>query len=871
MPLLARAPYALGGVAVGGLSRGGDISPLIFITIGGVHYGNGRADEDTRVLLGTLEVTDALNHEPNTARFTCAGFTPSAGQEVIITRGSKNNPDREFAGLILNVGHAAWDNPAHGRFHVSAVDYTWGLDKRLVIGHYNGTPAAIVRTLIAEYAPDYTTVAVSDDLGATLEGGITFTNEALSQALSRIAARSGASWYVDYHKDVHFFLEETQFTNPVTLSLVHNTLHDVVLDLDISQVVTRVYSEGDGTTALETVDAGAISVPVISTDRFSVAGGIVASGPQRISYGGIVVGGPGALIGPGASPSTAPTATLSSGSGVDTGTHEYAVTYQTASGESVPGPRVSATTGTTAAPASGPTTAVSAGGGVDGGIHYYAVTFVTSAGETTIGPNTLATTENAATDPSSFPTVNNVTGNSYGTDTGLTPGALYKWKYTYVRTTDGAETLPSSSFAQYTPANASSDRYDIYLPDMPSPPAGYTRRFYRTTGGGSIYKRVLGGFFFGNYFQDGSGDAQLGADAPSSNGTALKTVTVSNVPIGPAGVTGRKVYRTTAGGSTYKLVGTFTNNTQTSFVDTTSDAGLGADAPGANTAISNQIALTNIPVGVAAVTGRRIYRTAVGSAQLKLLTTIADNTTTTYTDSTADSGLGTNAPTVDASGLPQPAGIVVAGSTSVPVAGTSWASSGGGWAIIGNGEQIIRYGGTTSTALTGVPSTGVGSLSASVAYNANISSVAALVGIPASGAGSIQSTIVKGDQLQLVVQVDDVTAQAALAARIGGDGVQEAYLQDRRLRDSEARARAEALLDLRSNIDVRMRFRSRDVNTRSGRSMAVDLGSPWNITQTLRIQQVVSTYEFETAQPLRTVDASSSLLSFQDLLRSASE
>jgi hypothetical protein len=70
---------------------------------------------------------------------------------------------------------------------------------------------------------------------------------------------------------------------------------------------------------------------------------------------------------------------------------------------------------------------------------------------------------------------------------------------------------------------------------------------------------------------------------------------------------------------------------------------------------NQQVRLTNIPVapaqplmpGVAtnSVIGRNIYRTQGGGSTFYLLTTLQDNTTTTYVDSTADSSL---------SGMPQP-------------------------------------------------------------------------------------------------------------------------------------------------------------------------------------------------------------------------
>ena len=68
----------------------------------------------------------------------------------------------------------------------------------------------------------------------------------------------------------------------------------------------------------------------------------------------------------------------------------------------------------------------------------------------------------------------------------------------------------------------------------------------------------------------------------------------------------------------------------------------------ASTSISpsaQQVSLTNIPVSAdATVTSRKIYRTPAGGdfSSLKLLTTIANNTATTYTDNTADGSLGAN-------------------------------------------------------------------------------------------------------------------------------------------------------------------------------------------------------------------------------------
>jgi uncharacterized phiE125 gp8 family phage protein len=65
----------------------------------------------------------------------------------------------------------------------------------------------------------------------------------------------------------------------------------------------------------------------------------------------------------------------------------------------------------------------------------------------------------------------------------------------------------------------------------------------------------------------------------------------------------------------------------------------------ANKTSDGKVQVSAIPVGGGAVTARKLYRTVAGGAVALLVTTIVDNSTTTYLDSTADSGLGAQAPT----------------------------------------------------------------------------------------------------------------------------------------------------------------------------------------------------------------------------------
>jgi len=346
-------------------------------------------------------------------------------------------------------------------------------------------------------------------------------------------------------------------------------------------------------------------------------------------------------------------------------------------------------------------------------------------------------------------------------------------------------------------------------------------------------------------------------------------VNLSAIPIGPTGVTGRKIYRTAAGQSQLKLVGTLADNTSTTALDNNPDSALGANALTVGTAQAAQVALSGIPTGAGTVTARKIYRAASNQIILQLLTTLADNVTTTFLDTIADASLGVQAPTGDTSGLKQPDGQVIAGSTSIIVAGAAAFRTTGGWALLPGGQNI-RYTGISGNTLTGIPPSGPGAILATINFNTTITAAPALEGVPASGVGAVVIAIKIGDPVNLLVQADDTDAQAALAATVGGDGIQEVYVQDNRISETEARARAQAALKQRNTVEETVRYECRDRLTESGASITVNLPVPTNMVGKYKIQTVtISQFQFAPTPPLRTVEASSNRFSFEDLLRLA--
>lgn len=87
------------------------------------------------------------------------------------------------------------------------------------------------------------------------------------------------------------------------------------------------------------------------------------------------------------------------------------------------------------------------------------------------------------------------------------------------------------------------------------------------------------------------------------------------------------------------------------FVNSVGETSAGTEVSVTTTSGNQQVSLTAIPLGAtgSGVTGRNIYRTKVGGATgtEQFVASLANNTATTYTDSTADTALGNAVPTLD--------------------------------------------------------------------------------------------------------------------------------------------------------------------------------------------------------------------------------
>jgi hypothetical protein len=185
--------------------------------------------------------------------------------------------------------------------------------------------------------------------------------------------------------------------------------------------------------------------------------------------------------------------------------------------------------------------------------------------------------------------------------------------------------------------------------------------------------------------------------------TASK-VQLTGIPLGPTGTTARKIYRTKADQSGgFQLLHTISDNTTTSYLDNTADSGLTTAAPaqgvvdigshqwavsfitsGVESSLSdpsiqltlgaaNTVLVYNIPVGPAGTTDRKLYRTPVDNPNsFQLVTTIANNTDTEYSDVTADSAIGPAYAAGPSSNLVSLLDVSKIGTTLAVFAGRVW-------------------------------------------------------------------------------------------------------------------------------------------------------------------------------------------------------
>jgi hypothetical protein len=212
---------------------------MIAVNIGGT-------DRTASIEMGSLRITDNINHEVDTAEFSvlkygALTYTPEAGQEVIITR----DGTRIYYGIIIEIEHTLTGNDII-QYQVSCKDLSHFMDRLLVLERYEDTNLqAVVQDLIVRYGADQGFTSTNVGGASVSIKSITFNDIPLSACFNKLAQLTGYMWYVDYFKDVHFF-EKNDEMAPYNLGdFSANYIYtSLALGDDISQLRNRVKVTG---------------------------------------------------------------------------------------------------------------------------------------------------------------------------------------------------------------------------------------------------------------------------------------------------------------------------------------------------------------------------------------------------------------------------------------------------------------------------------------------------------------------------------------------------------------------------------------------------------------------------------------------------
>jgi hypothetical protein len=192
----------------------------------------------------------------------------------------------------------------------------------------------------------------------------------------------------------------------------------------------------------------------------------------------------------------------------------------------------------------------------------------------------------------------------------------------------------------------------------------------------------------------------------------------------------------------------------------------------------------------------------------------------------------------------------------------------------------VRYTGIGAGVLTGIPATGNGSITAVTRYGTPVLVQPRLFGIPPVGTGAITRAILRGDTLTIRLEKIDIAARDLMANYLKPpgapsanpeDGIIELVVSDSRFGLVELLDHVDATLADRKDVQRTITFTSRDLSLQVGRLLSVNTTQP-PIVGTFRIHKIALSEIAvaggrATVHPLKTVEASSKIYKFTDLLR----
>lgn len=187
-----------------------------------------------------------------------------------------------------------------------------------------------------------------------------------------------------------------------------------------------------------------------------------------------------------------------------------------------------------------------------------------------------------------------------------------------------------------------------------------------------------------------------------------------------------------------------------------------------------------------------------------------------------------------------------------------------GWLLVG-GRQYIYYTGGSAGNVTGIPSSGAGSITSAIASGEAVINVHFIASLSSAG---VSRAIASGTYVGTLNVTNDTTEQTNLAAIEGGDGIHEHFISDRRFDEQYAAAIASGDLDAFSAATglPRATWETFDMNARPGTQQVINLTVTDALSVTLTITSVRVWFPLQNHPPRRSCDASTvRLASFQDI------
>jgi hypothetical protein len=201
-------------------------------------------DRTDKVRFPFFTKIDSLNQNKDLLRFQVrqtadSVWQPEVDDEIIVN----DNGTRIFGGAITSITKRT-EVVNYIDYQIECTDWSFYLDRRLVLERFrNRTIDYIIDFLLDKYDTDGFTM--NNVFGEQTIGSISFNRITISEAIQKLADATGFSWYVDYHKDIHFFPKNAQ-PAPFNLTDTSNNFiwNSLEVENNITQIRNAVFVEG---------------------------------------------------------------------------------------------------------------------------------------------------------------------------------------------------------------------------------------------------------------------------------------------------------------------------------------------------------------------------------------------------------------------------------------------------------------------------------------------------------------------------------------------------------------------------------------------------------------------------------------------------